>query len=192
MPLRLLPVLLAVALHGCVDIILDQERVHGLGTIAEETYTFTNLTGVQLSTLGELDIRLGDREELRIEADDNLLACFEAEQVGDVVRIRSRRGSRLRPSEPVRYTLTVKTLERIPLSRSGNAHAPTRSSGRFEVDVSSSGNVTIHDGAVEEQDIRISSSGDYDGESVRSGHATARLSSSGACGCGWRSRSTPE
>ena len=180
MPLRLLPVLLAVALHGCVDIILDQERVHGSCTIAEETYTFTNLTGVQLSTLGELDIRLGDREELRIEADDNLLPCFEAEQVGDVVGIRSRRGSRLRPSEPVRYTLTVKTLERIPLSRSGNAHAPTLSSGRFEVDVSSSGNVTIHDGAVEEQDIRISSSGAYDGESVRSGHATARLSSSGS------------
>ena len=199
-PLRLLPVLLAVALHGCVDIILDQESVYGSGTIAEETYTFTDLAGVHLSTLGELDIRLGDREELRIETDDNLLPYFEAEQVGDVLRIRGRRGVRLRPSAPVRYTLTVGFLEHIALSSSGNAHAPALSADRFEVDItssgdlsmeridadvldigiSSSGNVTIHDGAVEEQDIRISSSGDYDGESVRSGHATARLSSSGS------------
>jgi hypothetical protein len=198
--LRFLPVLLGLAaLHGCVDIILGRETIRGSGTTAEDTYTFTDLTGVQLSTLGELDIHLGDREELRIETDDNLLPYFEAEQVGDILRIRGRRGVRLRPSEPVRYTLTVRSLERIALSSSGNARAPTLSADRFEVDISSSGdlsmegidagvlqigisssgNVTIHDGAVAEQDIRISSSGDYDGESVRSGHATARLSSSG-------------
>ena len=81
-----------------MDIIFDQETIHGSGAIAEETYALSDVTGVQLSTLGELEIRLGDREELRIEADDNLLPYFEAEQVGEVVRIRSRRGTRLRPS----------------------------------------------------------------------------------------------
>lgn len=60
-PLRVVPVLLAVALHGCVDVILDQETIHGAGTITEDTYTFTDLTGVQLSTLGERDIHLADR-----------------------------------------------------------------------------------------------------------------------------------
>ncbi len=179
--------------------ITNQETLQGSGTIAEDTYTFTDLTGVRLSTLGELDIHLGDREELSIETDDNLLPYFEAEQVGDTLRIRGRRGANLQPSEPVRFTLTVRSLERIALSSSGNAHASRLSADRFEVDISSSGdlsmegieagalqidisssgNVTIHDGAVEEQDIRISSSGDYDGESVESGHATALLSSSG-------------
>lgn len=94
--------------------------------------------------------------------------------------IRGWRGVRLRPSEPVRYTLTVRALKYVALSSSGNAHAPALSADRFEVDISSSGNVTIPGGAGEEQDIRISSSGDYDGESARSGHATARLSSSGS------------
>ncbi len=159
--------------------ITNQETLQGSGTIAEDTYTFTDLTGVRLSTLGELDIHLGDREELRIETDDNLLPYFEAEQVGDTLRIRGRRGANLQPSEPVRFTLTVRSLERIALSSSGNAHASRLSADRFEVDISSSGdlsmegieagarfmrstsadsgNVTIHDGAVEEQDSRSSS-----------------------------------
>ena len=166
-PRRLLVLLLCVALPGCVDIIFDQETIHGSGAIAEETYAFSDVTGVQLSTLGELVIRLG---ELRIEADDNLLPYFEAEQVGEVVRIRSRRGTRLLPSATVRYTLTVRALGRVALSSSGNAHAPMLSADRFDIDlsssgelsmegidagalevgISSSGNVTIHDGTVDE------------------------------------------
>ncbi len=194
-----LSIVLFISLHGCTGIIIGGEIVRGSGDLSEETYTFTGITGVQLSTIGELDIHLGDKEELRIETDDNLLQYFEAEKDGGTLRIGTRRGFNLRPSRTVRYTLTVKELEFLGLSSSGNAHAPALSADRFEirisssgdasvdgidagslnVHISSSGNVEIGEGVVDVQEIRISSSGDYRGESVRSGQVTVRLSSSG-------------
>ena len=154
---------------------------------------------MELSTIGELEIHLGDKEELRIVTDDNLLQYFEAEQDGGTLRIGASRGFDLRPSRTVGFTLTVKELEFLGLSSSGNAHAPALAADRFEirisssgdvsvdgidasslnVRISSSGNVEIGEGVVDRQEIRISSSGDYRGESVRSSQVTIRLSSSG-------------
>ncbi len=188
-----------ISLHGCTGIVIGGETIRGSGNLSEETYAFAGITGVQLSTIGELDIHLGDKEELRIETDDNLLQYFEAEKDGGTLRIGTRRGFNLRPSRTVRYTLTVKELEFLGLSSSGNAHAPALSADRFEirvtstgylsvdgieadaldVHISSTGNVRIDDGVVDNQDVRISSTGNYDGESLRSARATVRLSSTG-------------
>jgi hypothetical protein len=195
-----LSIALSICLQGCISIVTDREAIRGSGNISEETYAFTGVTGVQLSTLGELDIHLGDKEELRIEADDNLLQYFETGKDGDVLRIGTRSGVNLRPSEPVRYTLTVREIEFIGLSSTGNAHAPTLAADRFEIRVSSTGDlsvdgieanaldvrisstgdVRIGEGVVDSQNLRISSTGDYDGESVRSAQATVRLSSTGS------------
>jgi hypothetical protein len=194
-----LSIVLFISLPGCTISFDGGETIRGSGNLSEETYAFAGITGVQLSTRGQLDIQMGDQEELRIEADDNLLEYFEAEQDGGTLRIGTRRGFSLRPSRTIRYTLTVKELEFIGLSSSGNAHAPALSADRFEIRISSSGNVSVDsidagsldvsisssgdveigEGAVDTQEIRISSSGNYRGESVRSGRATVRLSSSG-------------
>jgi len=194
-----LSIVLSISLQGCMSIVTDRETIRGSGDISEETHAFSGLTGVRLSTFGELEIRLGDKEELRIEADDNLLQYFETRKDGEVLRIGTRRGFSLRPSRTVLYTLTVKELESIGLSSSGNAHAPALSADHFEirisssgdvsvdgieansldVHISSSGNVEIGEGVVDKQEIRISSSGDYGGASVRSDEVTVRLNSGG-------------
>ncbi len=194
---------LLISAQGCVDILMSRETLRGSGTVAEETFSFTGITGVQLATIGELEIELGDTEELRIEADDNLLEYFEAVMEGDTLRIDMVDGTwrrlLLRPSRSVRYTLTVKDLEFIGLSSTGDAHTATLSADRFEirvtstgdlsmdgidanaleVHVSSTGDVRIGEGVAENQNIRISSTGDYDGASVRSAQTTVRLSSTG-------------
>ena len=188
------------ALQGCGGIFIDFETIRGSGSISEEVHTFTGLTGVQLATIGELDIRLGDKEELRISADDNLLEYFEAGKDGDTLRIGTRRGVNLRPSRPVRYTLTVRELEFIGLSSSGDANAPALSADRFEIRVSSSGdlsvdgieansldvrisssgNVKIGEGVADTQDIRIGSSGDLSMDDLRARALTVNISSSGS------------
>ena len=205
-----LSIVLLVSVQGCVIHIHDDglafgddwvrdNSVRGSGYISEEIHTFTGIAGVQLATMGELEIRLGDKEELRIEADDNLLQHFEAERDGGTLRIGTIDRTWLRPSRTVRYTLTVKELEFIGLSSSGNAHAPALSADRLEIRVTSSGNlsvddieadsldvritssgnVRIGDGVVDRLDLRLSSSGNYDGEFVRSARVIARVSSSG-------------
>ena len=95
-----LSIALLVSLQGCV--VVNADAIRGSGSVSEETYDFSGITGVQLSTLGELDIRLGDKEELRIEADDNLLQYFETGANGGVLKIGTRSGFNLRPSRSVR------------------------------------------------------------------------------------------
>ena len=199
-----LSIVLFVSVQGCVGLPTDRETIRGSGNISEATYTFAGITGVTLSTIGELEIQLGDTEELRIETDDNLLQYFEAGMDGGVLTIGTTPGTSsrfsLRPSRTVNYTLTVKELEFIGLSSTGNAHAPTLAADRFEIRVSSTGDlsvdgieanaldvrisstgdVRIGKGVVDSQNLRISSTGDYDGESVRSAQVTVRLSSTGS------------
>ena len=172
-------IILLVALPGCVGIVLGQETIRGSGSISEEIHTFTGLTGVQLATIGELDIRLGDREELRISADDNLLQYFEAVQDGETLRIGTRRGVRLRPSRPVRYTLTVRELEFIGLSSSGDATAPALTADRFEIRLSSSGDLSVDGIEASSLDVRIGSSGDLSMDDLRARSLTVRIGSSG-------------
>ncbi len=195
-----LSIVLFVSVQGCTEVLTDRETIRGSGNISEATYTFAGITGVTLSTIGELEIQLGDTEELRIETDDNLLQYVEAGMDGGVLTIGTSSRFSLRPSRTVNYTLTVKELEFMGLSSTGNAHAPTLAADRFEIRVSSTGDlsvdgieanaldvrisstgdVRIGEGVVDSQNLRISSTGDYDGESVRSARATVRLSSTGS------------
>ena len=210
-----LSIVLLASVQGCIGILVDRETIRGSGNVSEEIFVLTGITGVQLATMGELEIQLGNKDELRIEADDNLLRYFEAVEDGDTLRIGTIDGTwrrfSLRPSRPVRHTLTVKELEFIGLSSAGDAHAQHLSADRLEIRVTSAGDLTvddlranalevvvssagdvrIDDGVVDRQDLRISSAGDYHAESVRSAHVTVRLSSVGTHGCGWRNRSTP-
>jgi len=199
-----LSIVLFVFVQGCTEFLTDRETIRGSVNISEATFTFAGITGVTLSTIGELEIQLGDTEELRIETDDNLLQYFEADMDGAVLTIGTTPGTSkrfsLRPSRTVNYTLTVKELEFIGLSSTGDVHAPILSADRFEirlsstgdlsvdgidanaldVGISSTGSVRIDGGVVDSQDITINSTGDYDGESVRSARATVRLSSTGS------------
>ena len=184
---------------GCLDIAFGREVVRGSGSISEESHRLTGLTGVELATIGELEIRLGDTEALQVSADDNLQEYFEITTDGGTLRIGTRPGFNLRPSRPVRYTLTARKIEFIGLSSSGNATAPALRADRFEVRlgstgdlsvddlragsltvrISSTGDVRLGEGGVDSLDLTISSTGHYHGESVRSTRATVALNSTG-------------
>ena len=174
-----LSVVLFICVQGCVGVVFNRETVRGSGSISEETHTFTGIAGVRLATIGELDIQLGDTEELRIEADDNLLQYFEAGMDGDTLDIGTRRGFNLRPSQKVRYTLTVKELDFIGLSSSGNAHAPALSADRFEISISSSGDLSLDGVDANALRVQISSSGDVSVNGIDARALDVHITSSG-------------
>ena len=53
--------------------------VRGSGRVAEEERPVSGITGVKLATFGDLTIEVGDEEELRIQAEENLIPYFETE-----------------------------------------------------------------------------------------------------------------
>jgi hypothetical protein len=173
--------------------------VRGSGNIVEEDRAVSGFTGVALAGIGELTIEVGERESLRIEAEDNLMQYFETEVRNGVLEIGVQDGVNLNPRRPVRFYLTVKELDTIVLSGSGDIKAPDLEAERFSVTISGSGDVEMGDlsadmlnvtisgsgnldifgGQIEEQDITISGSGEYQAGDLSSESVEITISGSG-------------
>jgi hypothetical protein len=193
-----LPILLSLLLCSC-DVGISPSSIQGSGRIASEDRQVQGVRGVALTTTGDLTIAVGNQESLRIEAEDNLLPYLETQVRNGTLTIGTRPNTNLRSTRPIRYALTVKSLESLVISSSGNIVAPVLQADRFtatisssgdmrldglnannlQVVISSSGDLEINGGEVKQQSITISSSGQYKAGSVRSQTAEVRLSSSG-------------
>lgn len=136
------------------------ETVHGSGEVTTEQRLVSDISSVNLATTGTLHIELGDGEELRIEAQENLLPYIETEMRGNQLRIGTKPGVSMRKTEPINYYLTVIDLEAINLSSSGDANAPAFTRDDFRISISSSGDLNIESLTVDQLNVDISSSGD--------------------------------
>ena len=179
MRLMLLACVVAAFSSGCMDIALGRESVRGSGRISDESHGFTGLTGVELATRGELEIRLGDDEGLRVSADDNLHEYLALTTDGGALRIDTRPGFNLRPSQPIRYTLTAREIEFIGLTSSGDASAPALRADRLEIRLDSSGDLSVDGIQAESVDVSLDSSGDLSVDGIQAESVDVRMRSSG-------------
>lgn len=179
--MRLMPLACIVLAFstGCLDVVLGRESVRGSGSISVERHRFAGLTGVELATRGELEIRLGDDEGLQVSADDNLHEHLALTTAGGTLRIDTRPGVNLRPSRPIRYTLTARQIDFIELSSSGNARAPALRADRIEIRLNSSGDLSVDGIEAETVAISVDSSGDLSVDGVEADAVDVRLRSSG-------------
>jgi len=195
-------VLATLILSACGTVVLQGNRdaVRGSGKVVEETRAVSGVTGVELATLGTLTIELGDTESLRIEAEDNLMEHIKTEIIGGKLSIGTQDNVNLDPKRPVKYTLTVTSLDTIVISSSGDILAPDLEAGNLsitiassgdlemgvlnadtlEVVISSSGNLDIAGGQVKTQNITINGSGKYTANNLESGEAEVNINSSGS------------
>lgn len=159
---------LALSTLGCVCGGIDfgtvrlgeQRSVRGSGRVETEQRNVKDITGVELAALGKMTIKLGEQEELRIEAEDNLLDYLETEVRSGMLSIKTRDGFTLRNRRPVNYYLTVKELDEISISSSGDVEAPDLEAEQFTVSISSSGDLEMGDLQADTLKVRITSSGD--------------------------------
>jgi len=188
-----------VTLTACNVINAGQQVVRGAGKVVSETRSVSAITDVSHSTIGDLTISLGDQETLTVEAEDNLLPYLETSVSNGMLTIRSKSNVALLTSRPIRYHLTVKSLQSLANNSSGNMIAPKisgqiitinlNSSGNITLDEvqadtlkvqnSSSGDLTINGGQVGRQEINLSSSGKYQAPDVKSQFAQITINSSG-------------
>jgi hypothetical protein len=194
--------LVALSSLGCVcgRIALPIGVARGSGTVVSEEREIGELTEVELQSFGSVHIKQGERESLRIEAEDNLLRYIETEVRGGKLVIRHRRGTRLVNTMPIDYYVTVRALNAISVSGAGNVDAPELKTERFAVRLSGAGNVqiegleaeqlkatisgagglAIEGGDIQEQEVIISGAGDYRARDLKSREATVRLSGMGS------------
>jgi hypothetical protein len=156
-----------------------RDRVRGSGDIERETRRVRGITGVELATIGTLRIEIGNEEKLIIEAEDNLLEYIETDVRRGVLKIDNDEDVSLEPRRRIRYYLTVKELEELAVSSSGDIIAPDLEADRFDISVSSSGDIDMGTLECEDLEIRISSSGDVHIEELRAETIEVGISSSG-------------
>lgn len=207
-------ILSAVGLSGCLegfglrstsdgignDIFHFKRMVVGTGNSVRETRNLEHFSRVILSEEGDLQIKGGEYEQLMIEAEDNLLGYLVSEVNDGSLDIKKRPDNvQLDATKPIRYTLTVSSLDTLIVKNSGaveitevnGMHFKLKISGSggvqinslavdtLDIEITGSGNLTISEGSVNEQTIRLSSSGNYEGKNVASKRAEVKLSSSG-------------
>jgi hypothetical protein len=134
--------------------------ISGSGDTVEETRTVSGFSGVELATPGTLTILVGEKEELRIEAEDNLIPYIETGVRSGRLTIETREGVNLRNTQPLKYYLTAKDLDTIVISSSGDIEAPDLEAEHFSVAIRSSGNLDMGDLEADALTVKLSSSGD--------------------------------
>lgn len=153
--------------------------VRGSGDVVEEDRDIGKIHGVNLATIGTLYIEVGDEEALTIRAEDNLMRYIETDVRHGVLFIDNEDNVNLRPRKPVRYYLTVKALDEITISSSGDISAPDLTADEFEIVISSSGDLEMGRLDCNDLIIEVSSSGDTYIEDLRAKTLDLHISSSG-------------
>ncbi len=152
----------------------------GSGNVVEETRPVSGVTGVDLETIGNVIIQIGDQESLRIEAEDNLMQYFETDVRGGILRIGSTPATiNLRPTKPVNFFLTVKDLERVSISGSGDIQVPDLETNEFSVDIGGSGDISMEDLNADRLEIDIGGSGDVNTARMKVSTFSVNINGSG-------------
>ncbi len=178
--------------------LIGRAMVNGSGSVISQERAISHVTGVNLMTVGNVHIALGDREGLRIEAEDNLLPYLETNVFGSQLEISNGEGAWLRPTRPINFFVTVKSLDSLTLSGSGHIrardlaadHFRARLSGHGDIrlgkltahhakmDLSGSGSLYVAASQVEQQDIALSGHGSLHLDHMDAQDADVRISGS--------------
>ena len=152
---RFIPILLLVLFTGCTTV--DAQ--------ATEIRTFKGIDGVGLLGSGNVDITLGNKEEITIHAPADLIPYLLTEKKNGTLYIGKRKKGwkKFRNwKENVHYDLVVKDLNRISVSGSGDIDAEKLSGEKCTVRVSGSGNIEVDQINSKGVKVTVSGSGDID------------------------------
>ena len=149
------------------------------GEIVEETRPISDVSGVVLGIQGHMVIEVGEEESLVIEGEDNIIDDITSEVQNGVLYIKSRNNLPLRNLKPIYYYLTVKDLNKIVISSSGDIEAPDLQANHFSIILSSSGDLVMGDLETETLSAKLSSSGNVKMGMLEADSLDVNLSSSG-------------
>lgn len=176
-------IVLAFALSACsingYPITINNEHINGSGTIVTEDRSVSGFDKVDLQSVGNLTILVGDKESLTITADDNVMQYITTEVFNKTLEIGMEPNINIDPTHDIEYTLTVKSLSSIVLSGFGNINAAELNAEDMEIKLSGSGNMTLGTLKSENAILRVSGFGNINVVNMVVDQPTLEISGSG-------------
>lgn len=169
--------LAALLVSGC-----GFQVVSGSGKTATENRSVSGFTSVTLAGIGNLYLTQGATEAVRIEAEDNLIPYFETVVEGSTLKIGIKSqylGVNLRPTQPVKFYVTLPKIEAVTLAGSGNIFGGTLKTGAFKIALLGSGNISADTLTTTTLDVSLSGSGNITLGSVTATQVTNSIAGSG-------------
>ncbi len=171
-------------------------RTSGSGVLTTDTRELETFSGVELKSSANIYITQGDKQEVRVEAEDNLINKITTKIKNNALIVDA--DDNLKYTKPVNIYITVKDLCMLELSGSGNIitrsqfqcdfmNVKLSGSGDLRVmldskslkaNLSGSGNLDLN-GSAAETDIRISGSGNVNARDLNSFSSAVAISGSG-------------
>lgn len=176
----------------------NSNSITGSGNIVKEHRRVSGFNKVTVSGPGHLFISQGDSESLEIACDDNIAAHILTIVKSGTLEIGPKNAT-LKPSEPIRYSLSLKTIDslktsgsvlidgdalrvaglRVVMSGSGKLSLRNLEAQSIEFDISGSGKINIESGNTKNQRISISGSGEFSVPNLKSENIDLTISGSG-------------
>ncbi|MFC1785626.1 head GIN domain-containing protein [Candidatus Neomarinimicrobiota bacterium] len=169
---RFIPIILLILLIGCS--IVDAQST--------EIRTFSRIDRVALLGSGDVNITLGDKEEITIHAPADLIPYLLTENKDGTLQIGKRKKgwkNFFRFNDHVHYDLIVKQISDISVSGSGDIDSEKLFGEKCSVKVSGSGNIEVDQINSKGVKVTVSGSGDIGIDNLSTDELVVSINGSG-------------
>jgi hypothetical protein len=97
----------------------DKERIEGSGNLITKDFTIKSFNELTASGVFNLQLSQGDKEQVKIEAEDNLMDLFIVENQGSNLTIRMKKDVSINTKKKMTVYVTFKSLKNMSLSMVG-------------------------------------------------------------------------
>ena len=146
--------------------------------VMSEARDVSGFNEVELKGVGNLSLEQTGSESLTVEAEEDVLPKIRTEVENKRLIISPKRNTSINTNKPINYKLTVKDLNTLEVSGSGNVEAKDINTDELAVTIGGAGDVEIR-GSADSQEVEISGSGEYKAGDLESKEATIDVRGSG-------------
>jgi hypothetical protein len=97
----------------------DKDRIEGSGNVIIKDIAVKSFDELNASGIFNLQLSQGDKEAVKIEAEDNLIDLFIVENEGSTLKISMKKNSNFNSKKKLKVYVTFKTLKSMDLSMFG-------------------------------------------------------------------------
>ena len=153
--------------------------VKGSGNIVTQTFDVSGFDRIALEGFGEVFVEQGQTESLSVQTDDNLISLLDIKVQGKELRLGIKPGVDASPTESITYNVTVRDLNGVSLSGSGNFHVAAVKSSDLTVSLAGSGDIDVKSAEADNLSLDLNGSGNITIEAINANTVDTSLEGSG-------------